>query len=84
VSPSSEAVFQAAVGVPVEERVVLAEQLLDSVIDSADQAEVDRAWTDEIQRRLQAYRADKSRVVPAEEVCMKRLHQRFAKLKEQM
>ncbi|HEV2202379.1 MAG TPA: addiction module protein [Bryobacteraceae bacterium] len=55
------------------ERAALAEQLLASLDElgdgeGLDEAEVERLWVDEAQRRLEAYRAGRTIPVPAEQV----------------
>ena len=67
-TPTSEAVFNAALALPAEERAALAEQLLDSLNPPTDQEEINRAWVEEVDRRLRAYREGKTKAVPAEEV----------------
>lgn len=74
-SPHSETVFEAALALPAEERVALAEQLLDSVGKNAEQQEIDREWLEEIERRLRAFRAGEVQGIPAEEV-FRALHER--------
>ena len=51
-TPHSEDVFQAALALPAEERVALAEQLLDSLQPLPEQAAIAQAWAEEIDRRL--------------------------------
>ena len=50
---------------PVHERARLAQLLLVS-LDEDD--EVERAWTEEVQRRLEDYEAGRTRAIPAAEV----------------
>jgi putative addiction module component (TIGR02574 family) len=54
----------------VEDRARLAERLLASLDDSADEdpAEVERAWIEEAERRYQRYRMGEEPARPAEEV----------------
>ena len=51
---------------PPEERVRLAEELLSSVQDSDE--EVDAAWAEEIERRLEEVENGTAKLIPAEEV----------------
>ena len=48
-----KAVFEAALALPADERVELAERLIHS-LDEAEQAAVEAAWNEEIDRRLTA------------------------------
>jgi len=50
---NSKAVLEAALVLPADERVELAERLIHS-LDEAEQAAVEAAWTEEIDRRLAA------------------------------
>ena len=50
-----------------DERVWLAEELLRSV-GTAEQAEIDAAWADEIERRSDALEAGRAELRPADEV----------------
>ena len=56
-----------ALKLDIEDRARLAERLLAS-LEQPSQAEIERMWTEEIQRRLVAMDADPSRLIPGEEV----------------
>jgi putative addiction module component (TIGR02574 family) len=58
---------------PVEERAHLARLLIASLDDepAADQAEVERAWEEEVYRRLEEFRAGSVEAIPAETVLAK-------------
>ena len=62
-----DTVLEAALNLPPENRVTLAEKLLES-LDARDQAEIDAAWGAEGERRLAAIERGEARTVPAEEV----------------
>jgi putative addiction module component (TIGR02574 family) len=62
-----EDLTRAALGLPVEDRAALAERLLAS-LDELDQAESDRLWGEEAERRLEAHRKGAADSRPAEEV----------------
>jgi putative addiction module component (TIGR02574 family) len=51
----------------VDERIQLLRQILDSLAEDSDSAPFAEVWRLEIQRRLEAYRRDPSRVIPAED-----------------
>ena len=58
-----------ALGLPASDRANLALRLLRSLDDEADDAaDYERAWDDEIRRRLDDYRADRVQPVPAADV----------------
>jgi putative addiction module component (TIGR02574 family) len=66
-SPTTDAVLQAALSLPRDERAALAEKILDSLGD-ANQAELDAAWAQEAEDRIKAYEEGKMKAIPAEEV----------------
>ncbi|MBV9773152.1 MAG: addiction module protein [Gemmatimonadetes bacterium] len=55
---------------PAHERARLAHRLIVSLDDDVeeDPTEVERAWEEEIQRRLEDYRAGRVQAIPASEV----------------
>ena len=63
-SPTDE-LEAAALALPREARAKLARRLLDSLDENA---EVDQAWKQEVERRLEAYRHGDAESVPADEV----------------
>ena len=65
ISPARE-LEAAALALPVEERARLAERLLDSLDDEAQ--EVEAAWVAEVQDRLARFRAGELEARPVEEV----------------
>ena len=69
-----EEVLRNALALDVQDRASLAERLLAS-LDQLSEAEADRLWADEAERRLKEYRAGRARSVPADEV-----HRRAQKL----
>jgi putative addiction module component (TIGR02574 family) len=64
---NTEAIFQAALAMPPENRAALADKLLES-LGPEDQEEVDEAWEQEIERRVTAWEEGKLKTYPAEEV----------------
>ena len=50
-----------------EERAALAEKLLESV-DSLEQDKIEAAWAEEANRRIEAYRQGKMKLLPGEQV----------------
>jgi putative addiction module component (TIGR02574 family) len=62
-----EEVLKTALRLPVEDRAVLAERLLES-LDDLDERASDRLWSEEAERRLAAYRNGSARARPADAV----------------
>ncbi len=60
-------VLKTALGLGVQDRAALAEQLLAS-LEELSQEEADHLWAEEAERRLEALRAGKARTISAEEV----------------
>jgi putative addiction module component (TIGR02574 family) len=65
--PNLDAIAAAALSLPAPDRAALAERLLDS-LDDQEQKEVDAAWAEEAERRLQAYDRGELKAIPEEEV----------------
>jgi putative addiction module component (TIGR02574 family) len=55
----------AAMRLPQAERARLAERLISSL---EEDGEIERAWADEVRRRVDAIRAGKAELIPAEDV----------------
>jgi putative addiction module component (TIGR02574 family) len=72
-----EELLSTAMRLSVDKRAALAERLLAS-LDDLDEAESDRIWAEEAQRRLAGFRAGRARAVPARTV-----HERAEKLPDQ-
>lgn len=64
---SVDDVLKSALGLPVEERAVLAERLLAS-LDDLDEREWDRLWGEEAAGRVASYRSGVAQVRAAEDV----------------
>jgi putative addiction module component (TIGR02574 family) len=62
-----EEIEQDALELPVASRVLLAEQLLES-LDQSDQKRLDRLWAAEIERRLSRFDRGETKAIPGEEV----------------
>jgi putative addiction module component (TIGR02574 family) len=65
--PSADAIFNAALSLPAENRAALAEKLLES-LEQEDRKEIDTAWVEEAERRLQAYEQGVLKAIPGDEV----------------
>jgi len=69
VSGPFEKVEAEALELPARERALLARRLIASLDGEADDpAEVERAWEEEIHRRVEEYRSGRVQSVPASEV----------------
>ena len=64
-SQRADQLFEDAQALPAEERAVLALQLLDSV--GEPEAEIERAWMDEVRRRLEDLDAGRAQLAPWQE-----------------
>lgn len=62
-----EEVEQDALGLPASARVLLADQLLES-LDQPDQNRLETLWAAEIDRRLSRFERGETRAIPGEEV----------------
>ncbi len=51
---------------PAPSRVILAEQVIES-LDESESAEIVSAWRNEVRERLRAYRAGEVRAIPGDE-----------------
>ena len=65
--PCVDSVLEDAFCLSPKERAVLAEKLLDS-LDEHQRAEIDQAWLEEVDRRMDSLVRGTSRLIPAEEV----------------
>ena len=61
----NRALHTAALALPEEERAELALDLIDSLEGPADEG-VEQAWADEVDARVEAWRAGRAEVVPFE------------------
>lgn len=59
--------LKSALALDIHDRATLAEKLLASLEDLSE-AEADRLWAEEAQRRLDEHRAGRASAIPAEEV----------------
>jgi putative addiction module component (TIGR02574 family) len=62
-----DAIFDAALTLPRENRAALAEKLVES-LEEEDRAELPPAWAAEIRRRIDAYKRGEVKTIPADEV----------------
>ena len=64
---STEAIFNAALALSENDRAALAFQLFES-LDKSNQGEIDAAWVEEAERRLQAFEQGTMKAIPGDEV----------------
>ena len=65
--PSAEEIFTAALALPPDNRAALAEKLLES-LEEKERSEIDAAWADEAERRIQAFQQNALKAIPGDEV----------------
>ena len=65
--PEVDAVLKEALALNVDDRAEVATRLLDS-LDDLDEAEADRLWAEEAQRRLNGYRNGQARTIDASDI----------------
>ena len=63
-SHPSDNIEAQALALPAEERIRLADRLLASVFDDAD---IEEAWSAEVERRIEAIEAGRASLIPAAE-----------------
>ena len=63
-------VMESALALSINDRAALAEKLLAS-LDDLDEAETERLWATEAQRRLDGIESGRARTIPAEELAAK-------------
>ncbi len=63
----AEQILQTALALPPDDRVEIAESLLQS-LDDETAVEIEAAWADEIKRRIESIDKGEARMIPAEEV----------------
>ncbi len=68
--PDVKAILKGALSLGARDRAVVAHELLAS-LDDLDEAEAERLWAEEAQRRLDAFRSGRARTVSAAEAAEK-------------
>lgn len=64
------------ISLPIDMKLVLIDHLLESI--SPPQSEIDEAWKDEVERRIDEVESSKVKLIPGEEV-FARLRERYKK-----
>ncbi len=70
-------VFEDALALPTDERLVLVERLLES-LTPAPSAEIDRLWAEEAERRIDQIDRGEAKTIPAE-VVFQRIRAKYAR-----
>ena len=74
--PSTKKLIDEALSLPVEDRALIADSLLQSL--NMPDPDIDKKWTEIAKRRLGELRSGKIKPIPGNEV-FDRIHKRFAK-----
>ena len=74
--PSYEEIMDAAMALPPDEREMLAEHLMGSLVDDEEQARINALWAEEAERRNKEIEDGIVQPIPGEEV-MRRLRSRY-------
>ena len=72
-SHTKDEILAAAMTLTPEDRALLADTLLES-LHPRDQQEIDAAWAEEAERRIDEFEAGRITTVPAEQVLRPRAH----------
>jgi putative addiction module component (TIGR02574 family) len=73
----SEKIYEQAINLPVDERLILIDKLLIST-NLPIQKDIDQVWSDEVERRCQALDRGEAKLIPGDEV-FEKIRKRFAK-----
>jgi putative addiction module component (TIGR02574 family) len=71
----AEQILQSALTLPADDRVEIAESLLQS-LDEDTAAEIEASWTEEIRRRIESIDKGEAKMIPADEV-MREMRERL-------
>jgi len=73
----SEKIYEQAINLPIDERLILIDKLMIST-NLPTQKDIDQAWSTEIERRCQALDRGDAKLIPGDEVFGK-IRKRFSK-----
>ncbi len=73
----TEKIYEQALDLPIEDRLILIDKLLMST-NLPTQEDIDQAWSKEVERRSQELDNGKSKLIPGKEV-FRKIRNRFAK-----
>ncbi|TYT73210.1 addiction module protein [Desulfobotulus mexicanus] len=73
---SAEKIYEQALNLPIDDRLLLIDKLLISTNLSA-RSDIDQAWSEEVERRSQELKRGEAKLIPGEEV-FEKIKKRFA------
>ena len=73
----SEKIYEQALDLPIDDRLVLIDKLLISA-NLPTQKDIDQAWAEEVERRCQEIENGEAKLIPGEEV-FEKIKRRFSK-----
>lgn len=73
----AEKIYEQALDLPIDDRVILIDKLLIST-NLPTQADIDKEWEQEVERRCQELDSGKSKLIPGEQV-FEKIKKRFSK-----
>ncbi len=73
----AEKIYEQALGLPIEDRLILIDKLLNSA-NLPTQADIDKAWSKEVERRCRKIDTGEAKFIPGEEVFQK-IKKRFGR-----
>lgn len=73
----SEKIYEQAITLPVDERLILIDKLLISA-NLPTQEDIDQAWSTEVERRCQALERGEAKLISGDEV-FEKIRKRFSK-----
>ena len=73
----AEKIYEQALDLPIDDRLILIDKLLHST-NLPTQAEIDQVWAKEVERRCQELDNGKAKLIPGEEV-FEKIRKRFSK-----
>jgi putative addiction module component (TIGR02574 family) len=74
---SAEKIYQEALDLPIDARLLLIDKLLQST-NLPTPSEIDQAWAEEVEQRSQAVETGRAKLIPGESV-FEKIKQRFSK-----
>ena len=76
-SASADKIYEQALDLPIEARLILIDKLLQST-NLPTRTEIDQAWIREVELRLQSLNSGKAKLIPGE-VVFEKIKNRFSK-----
>ncbi|MCD6532965.1 MAG: addiction module protein [Deltaproteobacteria bacterium] len=73
----AEKIYEQAIDLPIDDRLILIDKLLNST-NLSTQDDIDQAWSKEVELRCQELDSGKAKLIPGEEV-FEKIKKRFSK-----